>query len=146
MTFKDQTWNSRLKTMGDIAESAFEKLYKGRWARFGLLRPPLNVGQLPPAIRFAPDYVTQDNFIEVQGVGSDQTLKLKYNKLKALEFWQQLMPVHLWVWNTQTQEPVEFLLADVDDLLGSGAIEIRTFPEGTPYFALPVSEVAYGEA
>lgn len=128
--------------MGDIAETEFERRYNGPFERFGWNRPNLQFSLLPEQLRFAPDYLTDGNFVEVQGVGQDQTLKLKRNKLRALDWWNLILPVHLWVWNAVTQQPTEFNLSAIDALLGSEAATWKTFPEGTPYLAIPIQGVA----
>lgn len=100
MSFKDRGWGNRFNQMGDEAEGVFEAVYPQGWARYGLNRPPIQMGKLPPKIRYTPDYVTSKGLIEVQGFGRDQTFKLKDDKYDALNQWHLDFRVDLFVWDT----------------------------------------------
>lgn len=144
MTFKDQSWADRRKHMGDQAEAAFEELYDRQWVRYGLNRPDrhgFRVGKLDRMIQYTPDYLCDDHFVEVQGFGQDQTLKIKLEKWAALERWHAIMPVRIFAWDSYNQRAFHFPLPHILSLLGNKAARIDTFPEGDPYFALPIEEL-----
>lgn len=106
--FSEQPWDTRFKAMGDEAEQQFEHaadtLGVG-WARYGLRRPQLCVGDLPAMLRYTPDYLTVEwGLVEVQGSGRDQIVKLKAEKLAALEQWAQLWHVNMFLWDSTTQQ------------------------------------------
>ena len=81
MSFKDGTWAQRFGALGDEAEQVFERVARYGWVRYGLNRPPLQMHRLPARIRYTPDYLMSNKFIEVQGLGRDQKLKLKLDKI-----------------------------------------------------------------
>jgi hypothetical protein len=124
--FSQMTWQLREKTLGDPAEQAFRE-----WAdplgyvtiRYGLDRPPLQVGKLPPFIRYAPDFLSTECFFEVQGCGKDQTFKFKHDKLWALHEWHQHHNVRLWLWNQTIDRNVNLPLLRVLDLCDDPTIE-----------------------
>lgn len=86
--------------MGDEAESVFESVYPQGFARYGLNRPPILLAQVPAFVRYTPDYITSKGLIEVQGFGRDQTFKLKNDKYEALNSWNSMFRVDLFVWDT----------------------------------------------
>ena len=135
MSFKDQAWSQRFLGMGELAESAFEtwaaENHRVNIVRYGLNRPPINVGKLPTAIRYTPDYLSVDCLWEVQGCGADHTIKLKLDKLEALRQWDRIHPVRLWFWNSKLEEHWEFPIEEWPEGLNVG-----TFPEGKAYFEL----------
>lgn len=141
MTFAERPWDQRINLMGDIAELAYEQHATEPYARYGLNRPPLAVHALPPEIRYTPDYITETHFVEVQGHGKDQTIKLKYDKLRALHWWHRIMPVHLWLYDSTTQTATTVTLDVIDQILSSGKGEWHTFAEGTAYLAIPLQEL-----
>ena len=135
MSFKDQNWHTRLAGLGDLAESAFEtwaaENHRVNVVRYGLCRPPISVGKLPEMVRYTPDYLSVDCLWEVQGCGSDNTIKLKLDKLEALRQWDQIHPVRLWFWNSKLGQHWEFPLSEFPD-----GLPISMFPEGKAYFEL----------
>ena len=96
---------------------------------------------LPAEVRFAPDYVTADRFIEVQGVGKDQTLKIKLDKYIAWHHWSKLMPITIWIWDATHGTSLEVTLDRIDYLIGSGEGNWRQFPEGTAYLAIELARL-----
>lgn len=140
MSFKDAPWDQRYGVMGDQAELAFEKLFPRGKARYGLRRPPIRVDRLPARIRYTPDYVTTDHLYEVMGVGSDQVLKVKVNKLITLHQWNNDMPTRVWVWDSHKER---YMVAELDDFTNQvtelGAMD--RFPEGKAYWGVDVNEL-----
>jgi len=86
--------------MGDPAEEAFDTL-NPKNHKLGLNRPPLNVAQLPRLIRYTPDRLAQDRYVECMGVGADQTLKLKTEKALTLIVWDDVHPTDLFVFDSK---------------------------------------------
>lgn len=92
--------------MGDIAEGVFDHVYNGRAHELGLNRywqngDRLYMNKMTAAMRYAPDRMTIDALIEVMGVGHDQTLKIKLEKLDALTKWEEVGPVRLFVYDSK---------------------------------------------
>jgi len=139
--FADKDFASRLGALGDEAESVFEEVYPKGWAVYGLRRPPIRVAALAPKIRFSPDYITSDGFIEVASVFTERVLKLKVAKHIALLQWNQEMPTYLFIWdspeNRYTLPPMT--IEQVTDAVAAASVD--HFPEGTPYWAIPVEEL-----
>lgn len=105
MTFKDENWTARETVLGDPAELAFEhwSAHNGlAYGRYGLLRPTVSMRTLPVEIRYTPDYVTDYGLVEVQGCGKDGMLKFKHDKLEALKWWDKVVPVTFWFYNSTT--------------------------------------------
>jgi hypothetical protein len=138
--FKDGTWAQRQGTLGDPAEKKLLEVHPTNLVRWGLDRPPLQVGKLPKRIRYAPDFLASDVFIECQGVGRDQVIKLKWEKLSCLYFWDQVHPVQLFFWDSHRKRHTYVPLRVIGDLVNEVA-ELGHFHEGVAFFALPASVV-----
>lgn len=137
MSFKDGNFRQRFGAMGDEAEAVFEATYPRAWTRYGLNRPAIQLKDVPPFIRFTPDYLTSHGAVEVQGFGNDQLAKFKVVKLDALVEWDEIFPVTFFLYDKTNQRygysPLYSILSTIQE--GNG--DLRTFPEGTPYWALP---------
>jgi len=157
MSFKDQDFAKRFDAMGDEAEAAFERyaenVLRKKFVRYGLNRPPLQMATLPARVRYTPDYLMSKCFVEVQGLGRDQTFKLKRDKLGSLLWWNDLRHgdfdgVMFYVWDSHNKRECFLPLLTVDDVIGQEA-ELAAFPEGKSYFAVPadaIFEAAYADA
>ena len=143
MTFSERPWAERLGAMGDQAEREYEERYPRGWVRAGLRRPPIRVRDLHPYEAQRPDYLTSRGYVEVMGMGRDQILKLKVDKLEALRFWRLLGRVYLWVWDSHKRRHVELPLEKVDALVSRA--QIAQFPEGTAYYQLDAKDL-FGDA
>lgn len=84
--------------MGDTAEAVFDMVYPKNH-KLGLNRPPFGVGGMPLGLRYTPDRMVRDRFVEIMGVGRDRTLKLKVEKFDALFMWEIVGPVNLFVYD-----------------------------------------------
>ena len=137
MSFKDRPFQKRFEAMGDMAETAFEERYGANYVRYGLNRPPLKMSALPPVLRYTPDYLTSNALVEVQGLGQDQTFKLKLDKLEALNFWNTLHPVVLYVYDSYNDRDKALDWQTLTRLCQEAKID--TFPEGKKYYAVPAA-------
>jgi hypothetical protein len=134
VSFKDASWERRFAEMGDEAEGVFEAVCKRGYVRCGLNRPPLRMSDLPTRVRYWPDYLCSNKFVEVQGFGRDQRLKIKVDKWGAMHWWSDLHPVEMFVWDSHHRRYCYVTLAQLDALLGAGEAELKTFPENKAYF------------
>lgn len=128
--------------MGDQAEDRFEawcKKQKRGYVRYGLNRPPIQVYKLPARIRFTPDYLTTASFVEVQGLGTDQQVKLKLDKWGSLHYWNDLHPVELFLWDSKNERECILHLLRFDQLLGTAALDV--FDTNKPYFSVSADRV-----
>lgn len=144
MSFSDQPFHRRIQTMGDIAERKFEDVSEVNFVRYGLNRPPLNMASLPPEIRHTPDYLTSKNLVEVQGLGKDQMLKMKLDKMKALGSWNKMHAVQLFVYDSTNDRHALIEHNDLQKLCRKATIE--SFPEGKQYYAIPAALVWVDES
>lgn len=144
-SFKDQSWDQRFQKMGDQAEGHFEQyateVLKLGYIRFGLDRPPLKMSMLPTRLRYTPDYLMSNMFVEVQGCGRDQLFKLKLEKLNCLHYWQNLHPTHLYLWDSHNKRECMVHLFDLDALINAGKTTLAAFPEGKAYFEIKADDV-----
>ena len=101
--FNAAPFNIRYSSMGDTSEKVFESLYPN-FHRLGLNRPNMNVNALPAQMRYLPDYLTTAGMVEVMGIGRDKTLKLKFEKMHALQQWTSIMQVHLFVYDSHRRK------------------------------------------
>ncbi len=137
MSFADRPFGVRIQTMGDIAERKFEEESAVKWVRYGLCRPPINMAMLPPQLRYTPDYLTAQGLIEVQGLGQDQILKVKHDKLEALRWWNRVHPVFMFIYDSHKDR---YSMLSLKDLTKRCKLsDTQEFPEGKPYFAIKSS-------
>lgn len=139
--FKDGSFNQRFAAMGDEAEAKFEEVTEEGHVRFGLNRPPLKMSLLPKRLRNMPDYLLSNSLVEVQGVGRDQIVKIKVEKLRCLEWWNLLHPVELFVWDSSKKRTVRVPLKKIMDLTEGPSAVLDHFHDGPAYFAIPASEL-----
>lgn len=99
MSFHQRSFTHRFDTMGDIAEKVFEQVFPEH-SRVGINRPNMRVTDMPAELRYAPDYMTVDSFVEVMGIGRDKTLKVKLEKIMALQHWTAIAPVNFFVYDS----------------------------------------------
>lgn len=142
MSFKDDSWINRKQRLGDEAEQIFENVCANNYIRYGLERPPLQVWRIPVRIRHTPDYLMTDKFVEVIGCGRDQKLKIAIEKHGALRWWHDLHPTWLFIYDAHWRRYAWISLPQLDELLGgTWGTTLETFPEGKPYFSIPVEAI-----
>tara|TARA_B100000586_G_scaffold102421_2_gene73306 strand:+ start:7283 stop:7738 length:456 start_codon:yes stop_codon:yes gene_type:complete len=114
-------------TWGDIAEGEFEKQFPTA-LRYGLNKPPLNWGveKLPLMLRYTPDYLLPNSLIEVQGFGKNG-LKVKFEKLRALDLWDQQLPVYFWLWSSARQDSLWLPLDGMWELLDRSLVTLDSY-------------------
>lgn len=140
MTYNEQGWNQRVHTLGDIAEGIFENVAPmGAMIPYGLRRPPFKVANLTPFQRNTPDYLTGTGvFVEVQGCGRDNLIKMKVEKWEALKKWRTLGPLSFFFWNSNHSE---WALVPYDEMAklvtkGKRAGGVQAFSDGNEYVAI----------
>lgn len=147
MSFKDQNWEQRERTLGDIAEREFEKWAGSKhikYDRFGICRPNVDARLLADTISHMPDYLAQLGphvyLIEVQGCGADRTVKFKHRKLRAAGRWQRLHTVLWYFYNQAAGESVLMRHAAVERMCAFG-MGFRTdgYFDGTK----PIAQVSW---
>jgi hypothetical protein len=136
VSFHEQNFSARFGAMGDEAEARFEETYLKGWVRFGLNRPPLKMSSLPMRLRHMPDYLTSDGFVEVKGIGRDETLKIKVDEYNCMNFWHQLFPMTVFVWSSHRKAIANISLGEVSALINNGDAQLQKFHDGKAYFAV----------
>lgn len=141
MTFHKQPFSQRFGQLGDEAEGIFEAVHPKGFARFGINRPPIQLGNVPKRIRYAPDYLTSDGLIEVKGCGRDQLLKIKLENWNCLMFWHQVFQTQLFVWDTTNKRYTYVELSVLEDLFNQpeSGISFKHFDDPKGYFAIPLA-------
>lgn len=134
--FHQRDFAHRFGAMGDEAESRFEETYKGGFVRFGLNRPPVQMSKLPPLIRYSPDYLTSQGFVECQGVGKDRQLKVKVEKGLALQQWHSLFAVRFFIWDSMLKKSTILDWPTLWNQLPN--MPLNQFPEGKAYWSVDV--------
>lgn len=115
---------------GDLAEDAFLRLYGTVAHRMGLAEVSIDTRRWPATLRALPDFATATSFVEVQGsLGGDVRVKLQ--KVNALEFWDGLLPVLFFVWDSRNRRYAMVPLADLITLAVAG--EHGRFHDGPPF-------------
>ena len=135
-SFRHGSWTQRFEKMGDEAERVFEATYPQGFVRYGLARPPIGLSNVPAFIRYTPDYLTAKGLVEVQGLGQDQTFKLKMDKYESLFEWNAEFRVDLFVWDSYKKRYGWIKFDDLDGYILAGLAQRGTFPEGKTYWAV----------
>lgn len=146
MGFRDLGFEQRFNKMGDQAEKQFESVWTRGKVRFGLDRPPIQVHKLPARIRHMPDYLTSSCLVEVTGFGRKQELAIKIDKWNVLNFWNQVHPVSIFVYDSYKDRHRILTLEEVRDLVNRPECTLGHFPEGKAYLSIPAELVFADEA
>lgn len=140
VAFRDRPFGERFASMGDRAELVCEEVFGlvGRpFQRFGLLRPPFPMGKLGPFVRYTPDYITSDALVECQGLGKDGVVKVKRDKLQALQSWDLYHRVELFLWWSAKKKWMLIALDDVAHMCDDPEMSSIGFFDGDKaYWAL----------
>lgn len=141
--FKDRSWASRFANMGDASEEKFVEYIAGKCERWGINRPEgVHVPTLPARVRAAPDYLTDWGFVECLGLGRRQVLQLKLEKHGVLRWWNDLMPVHVWVWDSHKKRSTVVTLDQLDKLIQTpGLITTDYFDDRKLVFVIPADKI-----
>lgn len=142
-SFRNQSWEARFAKMGDEAETVFEEVYPLNWERNGLSRPRLDMKQLPERIRHQPDYLTTKGYVECKGIGRDQTLKIKVSEYSCMNYWNQLHPLELFVWDSSKKRWSCTPFGTIRQIIESGGSTLDSFPEGKAFFGIKVTEFEF---
>ena len=150
MAYNELTFTEREQSLGDMAESVFEKYCDYNniiFENFGQNHSPLNQICINAYIRGRPDYICENrivSFVECKGVGSDGIFKFKLKSREALDHWKEYHPIALFIYNSHKQE-ICFMKYDtfLDILPG---MEIKAFHEGNEYWAIPTTALRWEQA
>lgn len=134
MGFSDLSWPQRLEAMGDETEGIFEETYPDSFIRFGFNRPPFSIAKMPLQLRYMPDYLhAGTRFVECQGIGAGG-LKVKIEKLMALQHWDLLLPVHFFIWSRPKEMIAEFTIKELLQIAGKEQASLGAYSDGKkPY-------------
>lgn len=141
MSFKDQPFEQRMAKLGDQAEKAFESVVQQGYVRFGLDRPPIQVQALPKRLRYTPDYLMSARFVECQGFGRDQLLKVKRSKLDALCWWATVHPVDFFIYDSHKKRSMFMPLDQLLTMIDLGLCTLDWFPESVAFFSFAAKDL-----
>ena len=148
MSFNEQPFAQRYHTLGDLAETVYERVRPlGSTTRFGFRRPEgVRFSQFPMVTRHMPDFITPTYLVEVVGLGRDGILKsMKTTKYDALKVWNQiakrigLLGLVIFVWNSHKKIFLVLSWKDVVEEVSYSRKKhgIQTFKsDGNTYFRL----------
>lgn len=120
--------------MGDTAEGIFDRVHPKNHP-LGLNRPPFFMGKMTAAMRYTPDRMDGTRIIECMGIGRDGKLKIKVEKLTALDCWEAIGPTWLFVYHQGQDTYYEAAVADWNRAALTHGLR-KQFPEGKEYFEL----------
>lgn len=140
VTFHTRDWNQRFQAMGDQAEHIFEEVWPRGYTRTGLNRPPIQLHRLSLRTRYTPDYLTSYGYVEVQGFGRDRRLKIKHEKLSALNQWAGDDKVMFFLYDATTDT---WATVDLDVMIAACDQhgEIGAYPEGKTFVAVHADHI-----
>lgn len=141
--FRDRQWSDRFLVLGDEAEAVFDEWHPVKSAPLGLNRPDVPLGNVPAFLRYMPDRLLADGLVECQGIGRDQTVKLKLDKFLALKLWHNIFPTRMFVWDSANRRCGFLALDEIEALIAAGKVEWRRFPEGKAYIAIDAEYVEW---
>lgn len=146
MGFHTQPFSVRLRSMGDEAEAVFAEVAPlGKAERYGLRRPDISMRYLSPFIRYTPDHITSRGaLVEVVGLGGDDVLKFKVEKLDALGTWNRQQALHIFIWHKKRQEWALVAYPSFRTLIQHGVKRwgLRAFEDdGKEYYPIPWREL-----
>ena len=129
--------------MGDAAEAKFVESVEGKCERWGINRPVgVSVPHLPARVRAAPDYLTNDALVECMGVGRKRILQVKLEKWGVMRWWNDLMPVRVFVWDSYAKRHCTISLDALDRLVQSpDLIGFDYFDGKKLVFQIPVDSI-----
>ena len=139
MSYHEQSFKQRLRSMGDEAEHMFEAIAPlGKYVRYGWDRPPVTMANMAEELRHTPDYYTQvGTLVECAGLGKDGIYKLKLVKYDALAWWNKVQEVNLFLWNSSASEWVLLSWPQVKRLVSKARREgIEAFHDGNEYYPI----------
>ena len=136
MSFAELPWSARKAVMGAEAESKFDSLHKNA-TPFGLNLPPIDVPALPLVLRYAPDRLQSNRFVECKGVGKDGILKLKLDQLFSLQWWDAILMVDVFIWDSYRKRYTTISLGELRRAAETHG-SLGQFPEGKPIWQISV--------
>jgi hypothetical protein len=145
MAFHEQGFGTRFQKMGDMAETVFERVVGKGFVRYGLDRPPVYMGKMPPFVRYTPDYLMADRLVEVQGFGKDRIVKIKHEKFAALRQWEAHMDVYFFLYDLTRKRHCMVTAAALEVICWRDAVTLYYEDSSTPnpYHALPVDAIEH---
>jgi hypothetical protein len=137
-TFEKASFTEREKELGDTAEGKFEEWAARRGVilvRLGFNRPPFRrFYDFDERLRLFPDYAAEGAkesiLVEVKGCGKEG-LKIKDQSISVMDFWNDLVPVRIFVWNSSLRKCCLLAFDELVSLLEGK--EAMKFPDGKVY-------------
>jgi len=150
--FNQRDWKERKGYLGHTSEMAFETFCKKEgilFERFGQrTESSLDYKNLSIILRMRPDYICQkvdeSFFVEVKSVGRDGILKVKLESLEGITFWDSLLPVKIFIYDSVKKRVSFFAYKWLRVKLYHVDID-RFESDLKPYFPLSIREFAWHE-
>ena len=140
--FHKRSYAERYKSMGEEAEGEFERRERN-WERYGFDRPDgFELHQIPLTFAATPDYIQISNggfprLVEVMGMGGDEMLKVKFNKIRALQWWDTSdLDVWFWIWHRTRQNYADLSYRELMTIINTEDIPLGTFDNNKLFFSI----------
>jgi hypothetical protein len=72
-------------------------------------------------------------------------LKFKLEKLIALSWWDQTLPVLIWAWSTPRQNWASLYVSELQRMIEKEEVPVGYFREGKAYFQIRPSLLEWGD-
>tara|TARA_Y100001956_G_scaffold41448_2_gene40614 strand:- start:10004 stop:10471 length:468 start_codon:yes stop_codon:yes gene_type:complete len=140
--FHKRSYEERYKDMGEEAEGEFEKRERN-WERFGFDRPDgFELYQIPLTFAATPDYIQVSNsgfprLVEVMGMGYDEKWKVKFNKIRALQWWDTSeLDVWFWIWSRSRQTYADLSYKELMKIINTEDVPVGNFDNDKLFFSI----------
>lgn len=129
--------------MGDASEEKFVEHVDGKCERWGFNRPEgVHIPSMPARVRGAPDFVTTHALVECMGLGRAQHLQVKLEKWGVLRWWNDLLPVSVWVWDSHKRRSCLISLKALDALIQTPElIDVNYFDNRKLVMCVPADDL-----
>lgn len=149
--FNQQNWKARKAYLGHTSENAFEQYCTKEgilFEHFGQNQESfLDYKVLSVYLRTRPDYICQRGnesfFVEVKGVGRDGILKIKLESIVGIPFWDTLLPVKIFVYDSSRKKCSFFPFSNLKQKLTKNDPQ-RFDNDSKLYFPVLINEFSWG--
>jgi hypothetical protein len=97
-------------------------------------------------MRYTPDYILPNALAEVQGFGKNG-LKIKFEKLRALDLWNQQLPVYFWLWSSARSDSLWVPLEGIWELIDGNKVTLDSYNDtkrGKAYIKIRPGDLPWG--
>lgn len=151
--FADLQWSERFKTLGNLAEMAFEDWARKNEVQFermgfrGSSLPRNAMLQLPTHVRHTPDYLAykmgQLKWVECVGTSDLSRFKIRLSKHEGQSWWNRDLEVTYFLWHSPSQSYAWTTWQDISDEIVGGAPLEHFTSDGNAYFVIEIDPTSW---